>query len=146
MKNGKKVKLKIYNNLKIFYGTIDYKELKSIYITIQAWAEPKIYSENWKRIVLSQSREIKHTIYDNINNNIFYENIIVDLDVRYSGIEVEKKSFMNLEITLLTKPNIDFKAQSTKDSVKKIIRQVCMNNLNRNKYFDFYLTKRDLIV
>jgi len=56
MKNGKKVKLKIYNNLKIFYGTIDYKELKSIYITIQAWAEPKIYSENWKRIVLSQSR------------------------------------------------------------------------------------------
>jgi hypothetical protein len=109
-------------------------------------AEPKIYSENWKRIVLSQSREIKHTIYDNITNNIFYENIIVDLDVRYSGIEIEKKSFMNLEITLLTKPNIDFKAQSTKDSVKKIIRQVCMNNLNRNKYFDFYLTKRDLIV
>ena len=53
---------------------------------------------------------------------------------------------MNLEITLLTKPNIDFKAQSTKDSVKKIIRQVCMNNLNRNKYFDFYLTKRNLIV
>ena len=146
MKNGKKVKLKIYNNLKIFYGTIDYKELKSIYITIQAWAEPKIYSENWKRIVLSQSREIKHTIYDNITNNIFYENIIVDLDVRYSGIEIEKKSFMNLEITLLTKPNIDFKAQSTKYSVKKIIRQVCMNNLNRNKYFDFYLTKRDLIV
>jgi hypothetical protein len=146
MKNGKKVKLKIYNNLKIFYGTIDYKELKSIYITIQAWAEPKIYSENWKRIVLSQSREIKHTIYDNINNNIFYENIIVDLDVRYSGIEVEKKSFMNLEITLLTKPNIDFKDQNTKDSVKKIIKQVCMTNLNRNKYFDFYLTKRDLIV
>ena len=146
MKNGKKVKLKIYNNLKIFYGTIDYKELKSVYITIQSWVSPKVYSDNWKRIVLSQSREIKHTIFDNINDKIFYENIIVDLDVRYSGIEVEKKSFMNLEITLLTKPNIDFKAQETRDSIKKVIRQVCVNNLNRNKYFDFYLTKKELSV
>ena len=86
MKNGKKVKLKIYNNLKIFYGTIDYKDLKSVYITIQSWATPKMYSDNWKRIVLSQSREIKHTIFDNINDKIFYENIIVDLDVRYLNI------------------------------------------------------------
>ena len=146
MKNGKKVKLKIYNNLKIFYGTIDYKELKSIYITIQSWVSPKVQSDNWKRIVLSQSREIKHTIFDNINHNIFYENTIVDLDVRYSGIEVEKKSFMNLEITLLTKPNIDFKSQETKDSIKKLIKIIYYNNLNKNKYFDFYLTKKELTV
>ena len=146
MKNGKKVKLKLYNNLKISYGTIDYKELKSIYITIQSWATPKACSDNWKRIVLSHSREIKHTIYDNINSDFFYENIIVDLDVRYSGIEVEKKSFMNLEITLLTKPNIDFKCLNTRDAVKKIIKQVCLHNLNRNKYFDFYLTKKELTV
>lgn len=146
MKNGKKVKLKIYNNLKIFYGTIDYKELKSVYITIQSWAAPKIRSDNWKRIVLSQSREIKHTIFDNIDDKIFFNNIIVDLDVRYSGIEVDKKSFMNLEITLLTKANIDFKSQDTKDSIKRVIKQVCVNNLNRNKYFDFYLTKKELSV
>ena len=56
MKNGKKVKLKIYNNLKIFYGTIDYKDLKSVYITIQSWATPKMHSDNWKRIVLSQKK------------------------------------------------------------------------------------------
>ena len=87
MKNGKKVKLKIYNNLKIFYGTIDYKDLKSVYITIQSWATPKMYSDNWKRIVLSQSREIKHTIFDNINDKIFYENIIVDLDVRLLDLD-----------------------------------------------------------
>lgn len=146
MKNGKKVKLKIYNNLKIFYGTIDYKDLKSIYVTIQSWVSPKVYSDNWKRIVLSQSREIKHTIFDNINHNIFYDNIIVDLDVRYSGIEIEKKSFINLELTLLTKPNIDFKSQETKDSIKKLVKQIYAHNLNKNKYFDFYLTKKELSV
>lgn len=146
MKNGKKVKLKIYNNLKIFYGTIDYKDLKSVYITIQSWATPKMYSDNWKRIVLSQSREIKHTIFDNINDKIFYENIIVDLDVRYSGIEVEKKSFMNLEITLLTKPNTCFKSQETKDSIRKIIKQIYQTNISKNKYFDFFLTKKDFSI
>jgi len=146
MKNGKKVKLKIYNNLKIFYGTIDYKELKSIYITIQSWVTPKVQSDNWKRIVLSQSREIKHTIFDNINHNIFYENTIVDLDVRYSGIEVEKKSFMNLEVTLFAKPGVYFKSPEMKEFIKKIVKQIYFKNLSKNKYFDFYLTKKELTV
>ena len=57
MKNGKKIRLRLFNDLKIFYGTIDYIELKSIYINIQSWVSPKDDYNNWRKIVCTQSRD-----------------------------------------------------------------------------------------
>jgi hypothetical protein len=146
MKNGKKIRLRLFNNVKIYYGTIDYIDLKSIYITIQAWVTPKAPNDNWKKVVCTQSREIKHTIFDINNLELFNKNSIVDFDIRYSGVEVGKKSFMNLEITLLTNPNTCFKSQETKDSIRKIIKQIYHTNIRQNKYFDFFLTKKDFSI
>ena len=37
MKKGKSVKLNLYNPIKSVYGTVDSKNLKSVYINIQSW-------------------------------------------------------------------------------------------------------------
>ena len=51
MKKGKSVKLNLYNPIKSSYGTVDSKNLKSIYINIQSWVTPKFEHDNWNRVV-----------------------------------------------------------------------------------------------
>jgi hypothetical protein len=59
MKKGKSVKLNLFNPIKSVYGTVDSKNLKSIYINIQSWVTPKNDDHNWNRVVSSLGREIK---------------------------------------------------------------------------------------
>ena len=86
MKKGKNVKMNLCNLFKSSYGTVDSKDLKSLYINIQSWVTPKQELENWNRVVCNLSRELKHTVFDSINTNLFSKNSIVDLDLRTSGI------------------------------------------------------------
>jgi len=145
MKKGKSIKLTGFRNCKVNYGTVDSKEFKSLYINLQTWVEPKTHELNWERIVLNMSRNIKHSIYDSIDKTQFNENFIVDLDLRTSGIQLKKKSFMNLEINLFIneeiKEEIDFKSQKLKKSIKKLVKELHSDMLVKNRYFKFYLTK-----
>jgi len=143
MKKGKSVKLNLYNPIKTVYGTVDSKKLKSIYINIQSWVTPKDEHDNWNRVVSNLSREIKHSVYDSINSNIFQNKSIVDLDLRTSGISHGKKSFFNLEINLYITNELDFKSIEIKDSVKDIVQSVFHHNITTNKYFDFSTTKKE---
>lgn len=142
MKKGKSVKLNLSNSFKSVYGTVDSKNLKSIYINIQAWVSPKEELENWNRIVCNFSREVKHTVFDSIDTSIFTPKSIVDLDLRTSGIFYGKKSFLNLEINLFTEKELDFKSNELKNSIRKIVKSINDYNFNPNKYFDFTLTKK----
>jgi hypothetical protein len=141
MKKGKTVKLNQYESIKTQYGTVDSKQLKSLYINIQTWVCPKREMENWERVVGGMSRNIKHSVYESINRELFAEKFIVDLDLRTSGIQVEKKSFMNLEVNLYTKTELDFKGSILKENVKKIIRQIYKDCVLKNDYFTFSSTK-----
>ena len=141
MKKGKSVKLNLSEKFKSSYGTVDSKNLKSIYINIQSWVSPKLDLENWNRVVCNLSRELKHTVFDSINTNLFKKNSIVDLDLRTSGIGVGKKSFFNLEINLYLEKDDDFKSYDIKNSVKKIISDIYSTNIVKNDFFDFSLTK-----
>jgi hypothetical protein len=143
MKKGKSVKLNLYNPIKSVYGTVDSKNLKSVYINIQSWITPKYETENWIRIVGNLNREIKHSVFNSINQKIFQENSIVDLDLRTSGISHGKKSFFNLEVNLFTISELDFKSNEIKDSVKQIVRNIFKNNINENKHFEFSNSKKD---
>lgn len=144
MKKGKTAKLSGYKEAKIIYGTVDSVNLKSIYLNIQTWVKPKKDSNNWQRVVLNLNRSIKHSVLSAINNNIFEPKFIVDLDLRNSGLQVNKKSFLNLEITFyLSHSNADFKDKSFKDSLKKITTQIFDDNFSGNEYFSFHLTKTD---
>ena len=40
MKKGKELEIKLHKDFNTFYGTVDNKNLKTIYIKILAWAEP----------------------------------------------------------------------------------------------------------
>jgi hypothetical protein len=142
MKKGKNVKLNLSNYFKSAYGTVDSKNLKSIYINIQSWVTPKQDFENWNRIVGNFSRELKHTVFQSIDNSIFIPQSIVDLDLRTSGIFYGKKSFLNLEINLFTEKEFDFKSNELKNSIKSVIKNIQDINVTPNEYFDFTLTKK----
>lgn len=144
MKKGKSVKLQLFNPIKSVYGTVDSKNLKSVYINIQSWVTPKKEFDNWNRVVSNLGREIKHSVFDSINKNIFQEKSIVDLDLRTSGISHGKKSFFNLEINLYTTSEMDFKSYEIKDSIKQIVKSVFKNNIHQNKYFDFSISKKPI--
>ena len=81
---------------------------------------------------------------NNINKELFNENFIVDLDLRSSGICLNKKSFLNLEINFfMTQPNLDFKCSEIKNCLKDITKKIVKDNFNNNNYFSFTLTKKD---
>ena len=141
MKKGKTSKINGFRTFKTQYGTIDSTNLKSIYVNIQTWLEPKNEIENWDRIVLNMTRSVKHSIYDNIDKEIFDDKFIVDLDLRTSGIQLKKKSFMNIEINLYLKQHMDFKSSKLKKVIKNLVKEIYEDVLNKNKYFKCYLTK-----
>ena len=141
MKKGKSVKLNLFSPIKSVYGTVDSKNLKSLYINIQSWVSPKFDHDNWNRVVCNLNREIKHSVFNSIDINLFKENTIVDLDLRTSRISHGKKSFFNLEVNLYTNQEFDFKSIELKESVKKIVRSIIRDNVIENKYFDFSISK-----
>jgi hypothetical protein len=123
MKKGKSVKLNLFQPIKTVYGTVDSKNLKSLYINIQSWVNPKFEHNNWNRVVCNLSRDIKHSVFDSIDTNLFKEKSIVDLDLR-------------------TSKEIDFKSQDIKDSVRKIVNHIFYFNVENNKYFEFSTSKK----
>lgn len=142
MKKGKTSKISGFRNYKVSYGTVDSKEFKSLYINLQTWVQPKRDSANWNRVVLNMNKSIKQSIYENIDKINFDDNFIVDLDLRSSGLKLNKKSFLNLEITLFVKnKNIDFKSLKLKRILKKLVLDIYSDVFKKNEYFRFYLTK-----
>jgi hypothetical protein len=143
MKKGKTSKIVGFKSAKVLYGTVDSINLKSIYLNIQTWVEPKKEVENWSRVVLNLSRAIKHSIYEKIKTTNFDDKFIVDLDLRSSGLSTNKKSFMNLEINFFVKDNIElvFKDTIIKDSLKDITSKIFQDNFKNNQYFKFYISK-----
>jgi hypothetical protein len=142
LKKGKNIKLPNKKNVKIRFGTVDSINLKSIYINLQSWIEPKTYSDNWQRVISILNKTIKQTILEHINKDLFEENFISDMDLRSSGISRGKKSFLDLEITLyLKRKDIFFQSKEIKESVKDLTNFIIDENFKGNKYFRFYLTK-----
>jgi hypothetical protein len=146
MKKGKSCVIKGYKQIKCSYGTVDSKNLKSIYLNIQSWVEPKGLEMDWVRPVSILNKNIKTTLGDIINKDLFNDKFIVDLDLRTSGISIKKRSFMNLEITLFVKTEMGFKSTELKNELKNIISQVEKYCFKPSKYFKFYLTKKDKLI
>ena len=142
MKKGKTSKLNVFDDAKCYYGTVDSKELKSIYVVLQTWVEPLGEYSNWTRITGEIKRQMLHTLLEVVDTNTFERKQIVDLDLRTSGIQVNKKSFLNLEITLfVTNKTIDFKSIFLRDKIKQIIQSIYKDDLKNSKYFTLSKTK-----
>ena len=144
MKKGKTSKLDLFQDAKCYYGSVDATELKSIYLVLQTWVKPTQDRDNWERVVGTISRNIKHKVLEIYNKSMFKEHFIVDLDLRTSGIKVDKASFLNLEITFFTKENIEFKSDKLSNELNHILKEVHDNVLNKSKYFTIQYSKSKL--
>jgi hypothetical protein len=141
MKIGKYIPLGTYNDVKMGYGTVDFKNLKTIYLKLNSWVEPENETDDFDFIIQKTRRKIKEIVY-NLNSTFFREQCIVDLDIRTKGIKLNKRSFMNLEITLYVSKQFDVKSKEVKTTIKDMIELIVDDALNDKKLFNFYKSKK----
>jgi hypothetical protein len=141
MKTGKFIPLGTYDDVKIGYGTVDFKNLKTIYLKLNSWLQPNNENDDFDSVIFKTRRDIKRLIYD-LNHQNFKPQSIVDLDIRTKGIKKEKRSFMNLEITLYVENKFDVKSKDTKRIITDIIKTIINESLVDKNLFNFYKTKK----
>ena len=141
MKTGKYIPLGTYNDVKIGYGTVDFKNLKTIYLKLNSWVQPENETDDFDHMIHKSRRKVKEIIY-NLKNPYFKQQSIVDLDIRTKGIKLEKRSFMNLEITLYVDKQFDVKSKDIKNNVKDILSMIIEDGLSDKNLFNFYKSKK----
>jgi hypothetical protein len=145
MKLGKEIKLDLLENYKTKIGTVNNKESKSIYINLSAWGELDELDENlnYEYFLSNLRKKIKQKLNNYLDQDLYYNNkYIVDLDMRTSGLSVEKKSFMSCEITLFQKRHYPLNNPKIIDSTKSIIYNVVKNCIETNNVFTFHKRKK----
>jgi hypothetical protein len=143
MKTGKQFKLNLNKDFRTYYGSVDYKKPKSIYLNISSWFSPTITSSNWDRVVGKLKRNIKYNILESVSTDLFIPTKqIVDLDIRTSGIKKDKRSYMNCEITLFLKREENIKSKFIESNVGSVLNSIIDNTLNQSEDFQFYPTKK----
>jgi hypothetical protein len=141
MKIGKYIPLGTYNEVKIGYGTVDFKNLKTIYLKLNSWLQPENETDDFNYIISKSRKKIKDLIF-NLKSPYFKEQSIVDLDIRTKGIKLEKRSFMNLEITLYVNDQFDIKSKDVKNILKDLFENVIDEGISDKKLFNFYKSKK----
>jgi hypothetical protein len=141
MKTGKYIPLGEYKEVKIGYGTVDFKNLKTIYLKLNSWVEPDNDTDDFDYLINKTRRGIKEIIY-NLKNENFKPQCIVDLDIRTKGIKLNKRSFMNLEVTLYVDNFFDVKSKHIKLSIKDVIKSIIDDRLSNKNLFNFYKNKK----
>ena len=141
MKTGKFITLGYYDNVKIGYGTVDYKNLKTIYVKLNSWVEPEDMDDEFNELLSKTKRKIKLRIYD-LKSDLFKKESIVDLDVRTKGIKLGKKSFINLEMTLFTQKHFDIRTKELKNIIKTLVEDVINSDLDNKNLFNFSKNKK----
>jgi hypothetical protein len=141
MKKGKFIKIGSYNNVKIGYGTVDFKNLKTIYIQLNSWTQPTNENYEFNKIISKISKNIKHHIF-NLNSVLFKKESIVDLDIKTSSIKTNKRSFMDLEITLYVNKEFEFKSKEIKEIITNLSKFIIDETLNNQVLFNFHDKKK----
>jgi hypothetical protein len=141
MKTGKYIPLGIYNNVKYGYGTVDFKNLKTIYLKLNSWLQPENETDDFDYLISKSRRKIKEIIY-NLQSPYFKQQSIVDLDIRTKGIKMEKRSFMNLEVTLYVDKQFDVRSKETKNIISNLTESLIDNGLLDKKLFNFNKSKK----
>jgi len=145
MKLGKEIKLDLLNNYKTKIGTVNNKESKSLYLNFTAWGEIQKDNEeqNYETFLSGVRKKIKQNLNSNLDKNLFYnDRYIVDLDMRTSGFDINKRSFMSCEITLFQKKNLPINQPVIIENTKNIIYGVINNCFENNNIFNFHKSKK----
>jgi len=144
MSRGKEILINEDEKFLIKLGTIDNKNPKSVFLTISSWTTPKKEEENYDRIVSNLRKKIKQKIYDTQNDVIFDpKRTIVDLDLRSSGISLNKKSFMYCEITMFQNELLSLKSDVMIRYFKDISKKLIGDVFNEDSFFEYNKKKID---
>ena len=142
MKNGKELKVKTKENYRIVYGTVDSEDSKSIYIKISAWALTMLEDDiDYGKVISSIRKSIKQEIHNSKNEYYNKGVIIVDFDMRESGIVHGRSSFMSCEIALYPNNVLPIHDDYLHEKTLLVINSVIDNVLDKTPYFNFYLGK-----
>ncbi len=142
-KTGKQLTTNDYMNYNVIYGTVDNKNPKSLYMTVSAWGQPKQQSNiNYTKALRNITKGLKVVLHNNLDSKLFQVNrTIVDFDMRVSGIEYGKRSYMNCEITLFQKNSFKLQEKIIKDNLDVMLNTIVTDVLDNNIYFEFQKTK-----
>lgn len=59
MKSGKFIPLGTHKEVKVGYGTVDFKNLKTVYIKFNAWVEPKEDDIDFEKVISKTRKKLK---------------------------------------------------------------------------------------
>lgn len=141
MKTGKFITVGYHNNVKIGYGTVDHKNLKTVYLKLNSWVEPEADDGQYDSLLSKTRRKIKLRIHS-YNNKFFKRESIVDLDLRTKGVKTGKKSFLNLEITLFSQSYFDIKSKEIKSFISGLSKDIIEHDLDDKNLFNFHKNKK----
>lgn len=143
-KTGKQLMVETYKNYNIISGTVDNKNPKSLYLNISAWGDPINGGiENYDNVINHINKNIKSELFNKLDSTLFQVNrTIVDFDMRVSGIEYGKRSYMSCEITLFQNNSFKLQEKIIQDNIDTILNDVMNNVLDNNIYFKFYKKKK----
>ena len=71
-----------------------------------------------------------------------HDRILVDLDMRESGIQYGKRSFMNCEVTLYQKNELSVDSEELISELSDVTKIIVNEVLDPNEYFNFHKSKK----
>lgn len=141
MKKGKEIKLNLPYNYNVISGTVDNKNPESIYIQISAWGKPKNKKENYDSIIRQKSKTVKKKLFNFIDTEQFFPNIIVDFNMASSGVDFDKRSYMSVEMTLFQKKPLPINSDKLLPTLNKISEKIITDIFEQDEDFKFYKRK-----
>ena len=144
IKHGREITLKISDLFRTSYGTVDISSLKSVFLSLSTWVEPIEDMENWHKIIKSFKSKIKKTINSELELTPFKNIIILDLDLRASGVKKGKRSFMKCEITFFLEDTkgSDIKSKKIVTPINKITNKIITTSFLKSNTFVFHKSKK----
>ena len=145
LKQGREVRTNISELFRTSYGTVDITRLKSVFLNLSSWVEPIEDLERWESIINTFKTKVKKSIQHKLPTTPFKTNVIVDLDLRASGIRVGKRSFMRCEVTLFLENNKkikDLKSKELINSMDNLTNDIVNKSFLKSNTFIFYKSKK----
>lgn len=142
MSRGKEILIQENDKFLVKIGTVDNRNPKSIFLTMSSWTHPKTDVDlNYDRIISHLRKKIKQKVFDNTSQIFDPTRTIVDLDLRSSGISINKKSYMSCEITMFQNQLLSIKSPIIGEYFKKVTDMLINDIFDEDKIFDYTVNK-----
>lgn len=134
---GKEININSNQNYTVKLGTVNNNNPKCVYFNIKGWATPTNDLElDYGKIVRVLNKRIKSALHESLDTSKFLGDLmLVDTDLRDSGIRFGKKSYFNCEVTLYQKDIKQF--QDLPLEVHKLTQHLIEDTLEPFEYFSF---------